>query len=113
VLPSQLAECVYREAAPGSILLQVINSESRIAGYGEGEHFHAMREGCNGPVLFMRRARSRDKPHLIEPGLFAALLRDDQVGDVNRVKRASESADAHPFLPPHAACSRKQPCWQK
>ena len=43
----------------------------------------------------MWRPRGRDEPHLVQPGLLAALLGHDQMGQVNGIKRAAQDADAH------------------
>jgi hypothetical protein len=59
------------------------------------QHFDALLKRGDGPIQLMRGSRGRDEPHLVEPGLLAALLGRDQMGQVNGVKRASQDAHAH------------------
>ena len=36
-----------------------------------------------------------DEPDLVEPGLFAGLLGENQVAEMDRVERPAEDADTH------------------
>src|SRR5262249_41949555 len=64
------------------------------------KHLDALRERRER-LLLVRRPRRRHKQHLIQPPLLAALLRENQVAHVDRVKRAAENAEPH-----RAKCSR-------
>ena len=66
---------------------------------GQFEHLAALLEPGDPAVRLVRRVGARHEPDLVEPGLVAALLGQDQVAHVDRVERAAEDADAHDAFP--------------
>src|SRR5262249_11364506 len=94
-----LGEGIGRIARPRTVFFQLINPERRLSGDGEVGHLDADRQRGQGALLLVRRTGRRNEPDLVQPGLLPALLREDQVGQVNRVEGAAKYADSHYLTP--------------
>jgi hypothetical protein len=90
-----LLKCVDRVARSGAVLLQFIDAKRGLAGDGQRQHLDTLREGRQLALLLVRRTGRGNEQDLVEAGLLAALLRHDQVPQVDRIKRAAENADTH------------------
>src|SRR5262249_29371071 len=66
---------------------------------GQAEHFDALGERRQLRFRFVRRSGGGYEQDLIEPALFPALLRQDQMAQVNRIEGAAEDTDAHGLSP--------------
>ena len=76
-------------------------------GDGEFDHVATLLEARDRFVCLVRRMRARHEPDLIERGLIAALLREDEVAHVNRVERAAKDADSHGMVPRERSVSTR------
>jgi hypothetical protein len=64
-------------------------------GDGQFDHVTSLLEAGESWTTLVRWMGSGHEPDLLEGGLVAALLRENQVPNVDRVKRATKNADSH------------------
>lgn len=95
VLPAQFFQSEIGVTWARSVFFQFINTKNRVAGNGELQHLDALLEASQLVGLLVRRAGGRHEQHLIELGLFATLLGQDEVPQVHGIERAAENAQAH------------------
>ena len=92
--PLQLVESIDRVAGTGSLVLDVFNTEGRLAGERQLEHVNTLPQGSDGEVLLVRRSRRGHEPHLVELALFPALLGHDEMAEMDRIEGTAEDTDA-------------------
>jgi hypothetical protein len=66
-----------------------------VAGNGQLDHLDALAGGRQLMILLVRRHSGRQEPNRIEPTLFPAALGQQQVPEMDRIKRSSEDAESH------------------
>ena len=59
------------------------------------QHLDALGERRERLRMLVRRPRRRNEQHALQPALLPALLRQDQMAQVDRIKRAAEYAEPH------------------
>jgi len=71
-----------------------------VTGNRQRQHLDALLEARERVLRLLRRPRRRDEPHFVEASLFAALLGEDQMAVMDRIKCAAENANSHDRLLP-------------
>ena len=60
---------------------------------------HGLQDAIGGvgepPILLVWRHCRRHEEHAVEPGLFPATIRRDQVADVHRIETAAKHTNSH------------------
>jgi hypothetical protein len=87
-------EGIDRVRAPRDVGLRAGDRQALVRGHGRLAHRHAVVDARVADGLLVRRRVHGNQQHAVEAELRPRLLRADHVGDVRRVERPAEQADA-------------------
>ena len=91
----QRFERIDRVTNATAVELHRRDDERRLSAGRQPQHIDPPHSVGQIRIPFMRRHRGRHEPHLIQPKLLPATLRQQQMPIMNRIKCAAEQTEEH------------------
>src|SRR5262245_16155736 len=87
-------ERISGETGAGPVFFKIVDAKRRLTRKRQRQHLDALRHWRNRAALLVGRSCGRDKPDPVQRGLLPTLLGNQEVAQMDGIKRTAKDTDS-------------------